>query len=360
MDETERKEIVNFLEQLDKEIAPLIKANDNKKIASSLHKINKTLLTKTFMVGNHVTAADYALYTAIHPLLLQWNDKERSIFMNLTRWFDNVQHLPDVAAANALAPIKITQDMPIEPAKPKPAAAPAGDEKPKDGAAPKKEAAAPKKEGEASAEKKPQDAAAKPAAQEGGKGKGKGQAQPQQGGKGKGGAAAPADKLSATEDISRFDIRVGKIVTCKKHENADSLYIEQIDVGEEAPRQVVSGLVKFIPLDQMQDRRVLLLCNLKPSNLKSVKSFAMVLAASNADHTQVELVEPPEGAPPGERVFCEGFPGDPEKPLKPATLEIVLKDLKTDDKLVATYKGVPFMTSKGACVVKSIANGGIK
>lgn len=26
-----------------------------------------------------------------------------------------------------------------------------------------------------------------------------------------------------------------------------SLYVEEVDIGEEAPRQVVSGLVKFIP-----------------------------------------------------------------------------------------------------------------
>lgn len=31
-----------------------------------------------------------------------------------------------------------------------------------------------------------------------------------------------------------------------------SLYVEQIDVGEEEPRTIVSGLVKYVPLDQMQ------------------------------------------------------------------------------------------------------------
>lgn len=39
-------------------------------------------------------------------------------------------------------------------------------------------------------------------------------------------------------DIARVDIRVGKITEAKKHPNADSLYIEMIDVGEEQPRQV--------------------------------------------------------------------------------------------------------------------------
>jgi tRNA-binding EMAP/Myf-like protein len=35
-------------------------------------------------------------------------------------------------------------------------------------------------------------------------------------------------------------------ITVKKHPDADSLYIEQIDVGEAEPRTVVSGLVNYI------------------------------------------------------------------------------------------------------------------
>ena len=42
-----------------------------------------------------------------------------------------------------------------------------------------------------------------------------------------------------------------------------SLYIEEIDVGEEKPRQVISGLVKFVPIEEMQNRKAIILCNLK-------------------------------------------------------------------------------------------------
>ena len=52
--------------------------------------------------------------------------------------------------------------------------------------------------------------------------------------------------------ISRLDIRVGVITEVQKHPDADSLYVEKIDVGEEQPRTVVSGLVKYIPLEEMQ------------------------------------------------------------------------------------------------------------
>lgn len=63
--------------------------------------------------------------------------------------------------------------------------------------------------------------------------------------------AAPSQE-DVKVDVSRLDLRVGRIVTAEKHPDADSLYVEQVDVGEASPRTVVSGLVKHIPLDQVR------------------------------------------------------------------------------------------------------------
>ena len=52
--------------------------------------------------------------------------------------------------------------------------------------------------------------------------------------------------------ITRLDVRVGLIKKAQKHPDADSLYVEEIDVGDEQTRTVVSGLVNYIPLDEMQ------------------------------------------------------------------------------------------------------------
>ncbi|NXF12379.1 SYYC protein, partial [Smithornis capensis] len=65
-------------------------------------------------------------------------------------------------------------------------------------------------------------------------------------------------KNSEPEEVipSRLDIRVGKVISVEKHPDADSLYVEKIDVGEAEPRTVVSGLVQFVPKEQLQDRLV--------------------------------------------------------------------------------------------------------
>ncbi|KAG6473572.1 probable methionine--tRNA ligase [Zingiber officinale] len=170
-------------------------------------------------------------------------------------------------------------------------------------------------------------------------------------------------KSAETEiSVSRLDIRVGLIKKVQKHPDADSLYVEEIDVGEESPRTVVSGLVKYIPLEEMQNRKVCVLCNLKPATMRGIKSQAMVLAASNDDHTKVELVDPPPSAKVGERVTFLGYSGEPDSVLnaKSKVWEKLQVDLQSNSELVACYKDVPFTTSAGVCKVSSITNGAIR
>ncbi|KAM4900133.1 aminoacyl tRNA synthase complex-interacting multifunctional protein 1 isoform 2-T2 [Sylvia borin] len=162
-------------------------------------------------------------------------------------------------------------------------------------------------------------------------------------------------------DVSRLDLRVGCIITAEKHPDADTLYVEQVDVGEASPRTVVSGLVKHVPLDKMQNRMAILLCNLKPAKMRGVVSQAMVMCASSPE--KVEILAPPPGAVPGDRITFEGYPGDPEKELNPKKKmwEQIQPDLHTNDQCVATYKGVPFeVKGKGVCRAETMANSGIK
>lgn len=67
------------------------------------------------------------------------------------------------------------------------------------------------------------------------------------------------------------------------HEVAERLYCEEIDVGEEAPRQIASGLREHLTLEEMQDRLVLVVCNLRPAKLAGFNSNGMVLAAKGPD-----------------------------------------------------------------------------
>lgn len=147
----------------------------------------------------------------------------------------------------------------------------------------------------------------------------------------------PAPPPPAPLSPALIDLRVGHILKAIQHPDADSLYVSTIAMGDPAGtpdteevdgqvvRTVCSGLNGLVPLEEMQGRKIVVVCNLKPVKMRGIKSSAMVLAASPRlkegeadDHKgPVELVNPPADAKAGERVFFDGFKGEPEKQLNP-------------------------------------------
>nr|XP_035921115.1 tyrosine--tRNA ligase, cytoplasmic isoform X3 [Halichoerus grypus] len=177
-------------------------------------------------------------------------------------------------------------------------------------------------------------------------------------------AKGPAKNSEPEEVIpSRLDIRVGKVISVDKHPDADSLYVEKVDVGEAEPRTVVSGLVQFVPKEELQDRLVVVLCNLKPQKMRGVESQGMLLCASTegADR-KVEPLDPPAGSAPGERVFVKGYEkGQPDEELKPKkkVFEKLQADFKTSENCIAQWKQTDFMTKLGCISCKSLKGGNI-
>ena len=85
-----------------------------------------------------------------------------------------------------------------------------------------------------------------------------------------------------------------------------------------------------------------------------------MLCASSSDGETVEFVVPPEDAGVGERVSVEGYGGEPateNQVGKKKMLDVIFPDLKTNEDGIASYKGVPLMTTAGNCVAqRGLAN----
>lgn len=169
-------------------------------------------------------------------------------------------------------------------------------------------------------------------------------------------AAAKPEK-AALPLFASLDIRVGVISKVWAHPDSDKLYCEEIDIGEEEPKPIASGLRHFYSLEEMQGRKVLVLLNLKAAKLAGFKSHGMVLCASDDAHEHVEFIEPPADAKVGERVFISTESGDPLSAAqlkKQKVWEKASVDLLTDASGVATYKGTVIETSAGPCRAKSL------
>jgi tyrosyl-tRNA synthetase len=156
---------------------------------------------------------------------------------------------------------------------------------------------------------------------------------------------------------------VGEVRKVSRHPNADRLYVEEIDVGEEAPRTIVSGLVPYMTEEELLNRKLLVCLNLNPADLKGVTSNGMVLAAKlgnprEPDTLKVELVAPPDGASVGARVTAEGEEDmEPDSPfMSKARLGKLLKLLTTDDNGVVCFKQQSKLQVSGGNVTSSLQN----
>eukprot|EP00474_Spongospora_subterranea_P009855 CRZ10313.1 hypothetical protein [Spongospora subterranea] len=174
--------------------------------------------------------------------------------------------------------------------------------------------------------------------------------------------SSSAHSESLVDKFSQLEFRVGKIVEVKRHPDADSLYVEQIDVGEGKPREIISGLVQHIPEDKMLNASVIVFANLKPNKLRGIMSYGMLMCASSDDRSRCEFVLPPANAVPGDLVTLEGVEY-PEKfeQVNPKKKGNVWTDcapfIKTDANFVATFQGRSLICGKkGVCKASSLSN----
>ena len=119
----------------------------------------------------------------------------------------------------------------------------------------------------------------------------------------------------AEEFARRVILKVSKIVNVEKHPGGDKLYILKLDCGEEEPRQIVSSIVPFYTIDELMNRNIVLVSNLKPANFRGVKSYGMLLAASDKNdetHATCELIFC-DDITPGTVLKYEGEGDDTEK-----------------------------------------------
>lgn len=113
----------------------------------------------------------------------------------------------------------------------------------------------------------------------------------------------------------KVTLKVSKIIDVQRHPNGDKLYILQVDTGAEDPTTIVSSIVPYYTEEQLLNKNIVLVQNLKPANFRGVKSRGMLLAASdpNAEpHSTCEVLFADQFSV-GAELNPEGFEA-PEEP----------------------------------------------
>ena len=89
-------------------------------------------------------------------------------------------------------------------------------------------------------------------------------------------------EIISFEDFSKLDIRVGTVLAAKKMPKTKKLLVLQVDTGVNV-RTIVSGIADSFTAEEVIGKRVTVLINLAPRNLRGVESQGMILMTETAD-----------------------------------------------------------------------------
>ncbi len=109
------------------------------------------------------------------------------------------------------------------------------------------------------------------------------------------------EKVFATiDDFQRIEIRLGTVISVDIVEGADKLYILKVDLGEENPRQILSGIREYVQAEELLGKQFPFVTNLAPRMLRGHESQGMILAGSSED--VLSLLNPTKQLPNGTRL----------------------------------------------------------
>lgn len=92
------------------------------------------------------------------------------------------------------------------------------------------------------------------------------------------------------DDLSKVELKVGQILEVSRVEKSDKLYKLTVDIGSEK-RTIVSGLVNYYKEDELLNKQVVVVTNLKPAKLRGVESQGMLLAAGDDDVVKLLVLD---------------------------------------------------------------------
>ena len=81
------------------------------------------------------------------------------------------------------------------------------------------------------------------------------------------------------DDFAKVDFVVGKVLECKNHPDADKLLVFSVDIGEDKPRTIISGIKKWYEPSDLVGKNVIVVKNLAPRKMRGIESQGMILSA---------------------------------------------------------------------------------
>ncbi len=108
--------------------------------------------------------------------------------------------------------------------------------------------------------------------------------------------------MISIDDFKKIELAVGKILSAEKIPDTDKLLRLSVDLAEEQPRQIISGISTYFPdPNVLIGKKCMFVANLEPRTIRGYESNGMILAVSTEDGENFSLLEPNDSIPVGVR-----------------------------------------------------------
>ena len=84
------------------------------------------------------------------------------------------------------------------------------------------------------------------------------------------------------DEFKKMDLRIAEVLEVSPHPNADKLYVLKVRVGEET-RTLVAGVRPYYKEDELKGKKIVVVWNLQPTQIRGIESQGMLLAARGED-----------------------------------------------------------------------------
>lgn len=100
------------------------------------------------------------------------------------------------------------------------------------------------------------------------------------------------------EDFSKVEVKIGTVLSAERVPDTEKLLRLMVDLGEETPRQIVSGIASYVPEPEtLVGRQLAFVTNLEPRTLRGLESDGMLFAVGEGE--TFAFVTPDRPVPPG-------------------------------------------------------------
>lgn len=101
------------------------------------------------------------------------------------------------------------------------------------------------------------------------------------------------------DDFAKLELRVGTILEAEEISGSEKLLKLKVDLGEEQPRQILSGIKQWYKPVQLMGKQAVFIANLQPRMMMGLESNGMILCA---DSGKPVIIKPSSKVPSGVRI----------------------------------------------------------